>query len=130
MKDHPMNQPISFTALPPLGAELEGGIFCGLTTLQDGTHAAVILLPNRAQERMTWTQATHWVDEIGGQLPTRPVAALLFANAKDQFDEDWYWTAETFDGSYAWCQYFDDGSQTCGNRSLKGCARAVRRLIA
>jgi len=36
---------IALAALPPLGADLGGGKFAGLTTRKDGTHAAVVLLP-------------------------------------------------------------------------------------
>jgi hypothetical protein len=88
---------INFAALPALGAALEGGKFYGVTTLKDGTHAAVILLPNKAQERMTWDRATAWASEAGGVLPSRPVSALLYANAKDKFEPHWYWTSETLD---------------------------------
>ena len=119
---------ISVNALPPLGTDLLGGLFAGITTRKDGTHAAVILLPNKAQEEMTWKAATAWAAEAGGELPTRPVAAMLFANAKEQFDEEWHWTSEPYGGSYAWVQYFLNGTQGWYDVDGKVCARAVRMI--
>ena len=127
---------ISFASLPVLGAEFDGGIFIGVTTLKDGTHAAVILLPNKAQERMAWDAAMGWAKEAGGQLPTRPVAALLYANAKDQFERTWYWTSDELqadtgdedDASYAWFCYFYYGLQRFTHKSAEGAAVAVRLI--
>ena len=121
---------ISFSALPALGTELDGGIFCGVTTLKDGRHAAVILLHNKAQEHMRWDRATKWAAESGGQLPSRPVAALLYANAKDLIDPSWHWSSEEHesDGSCAWNQYFDNGFQDSLHKSYEGRARAVRLI--
>jgi hypothetical protein len=119
---------LSFASLPALGAELEGGIFAGVTTLPTGQHAAVILLPNKAQERMTWQQSMAWADEVGGQLPSRPVAALLYANAKAQFEPDWHWTNEEYGASYAWLCHFRNGAQSYRHKSYEGCARAVRLI--
>jgi len=110
---------ITFAAIAALtlGAELDGGKFAGITTLKDGTHCAVVLLS-------------------GGQLPTRPVAALLYANAKDQFEETWYWTSETLDAdtgdeddaSYAWFCYFYYGDQYYLHKSAAGACVAVRLI--
>ncbi len=127
---------ISFASLSSLGAELEGGIFAGITTLKDGTHAAVILLPNKAQGRMSWEAAITWAEEAGGQLPSRPVAALLYANAKPHFEEAWHWTSDTLDqdtgdkadASYAWLCYFRDGLQCYYLKGAEGAARAVRLI--
>lgn len=127
---------ISFSALPALGAELLGGIFAGVTTTRDGKHVAVILLPNKAQERMNWEKASAWAQEAGGQLPSRPVAALLYANAKGQFEDAWHWTSDSLDAdtwdesdaSYAWHCNFNYGSQNGSLKSYEGSARAVRLI--
>jgi hypothetical protein len=119
---------LSFAALPALGQPLEGGTFAGVTTRKDGKHCAVILLPNKAQEQLAWKNAMKWAEEVGGTLPTRPVAALLYANLKDQFEPEWHWTSEEYDASYAWYCYFDDGYQTGSHKSWAGCARAVRLI--
>lgn len=127
---------ISFSALPSMGSEFAGGTFRGITTLKDGTHCAVILLPNKAQERMPWKKAMGWAEGTGGQLPSRQVAALLYANAKDQFEKTWYWTSETLDAdtgdeddaSYAWSCLFSDGDQYFTHKNLEGSAVAVRLI--
>ncbi len=119
-----------------LGAPLEGGTFRGVITLPGGAHVAVVLLADKPDERLTWEDAKAWAQGIDGQLPTHPIAALLYANAKDQFDRAWYWTADSLeadtgnkrDASYAWYCLFSLGSQGCIDVSSAGAARAVRRL--
>jgi hypothetical protein len=94
-----------------LGAPLEGGTFAGIITLKDGSHVAIALLADKPAERLKWADAKTWAESVDGVLPTRPVAAMLYANAKDQFEERWHWTSEPVDGSYAWMQYFFSGTQ-------------------
>lgn len=127
----PLQAPVdslAFAALPAVGAELAGGTFRGVTTLKDSKHVAVILLPNKAQERMTWKNAMAWASEAGGELPSRPVSALLFATAKDQFRDDWYWTSEEHGSSYAWGQNFRNGYQDYRHKDYEGLAVAVRLI--
>ena len=120
---------ISFSALPKLGAELDGGTFCGVTTHADGRHVAVILLPNKAQERMTWEHATKLAADAGGQLPSRPVAALLYATVKDRLQPTWHWTCEEYTASSAWyCDFSHGGYQSYGHKSYEGGAVAVRLI--
>ena len=78
-----MDRATPFQLLPAVGAALDGGIFCGLTTKPDGTHHAVVLLPDAPVKRLNWADSTAWAEGLGNgaQLPTRPVSALLFANA-------------------------------------------------
>ena len=111
-------------------------------TLADGEiHVATIqiagqapyhltLLPDHPKDEMTHQDATEWAANIGGDLPTRPEQALLFAHQRAQFDRDWYWsnTLRESDPDYAWCQYFYNGSQGYSDRGNKLRARAVRRL--
>lgn len=113
-----------------LGADLEGGKFAGMVTLPDGRHVAVTLLPNRSDKRLKWADAMRWAEEAGGQLPTRPVAALLFANLRGEFEKDWHWTNETheLDASVAWHCGFSNGNQGNLAKSDAGCARAVRLI--
>ena len=101
---------MQFTELPGLGQPLQGGIFCGLTTTPDGAHHAVVLLADKPPTRLDWQAACAWAETVGGALPTRPVAAMLFANAKAKFEEAWHWTADAFGGSYAWVQLFFNGA--------------------
>ncbi len=119
-----------------IGAPLEGGTFAGVITLPGGAHVAVALLPDRPDVRMNWADAKAWAESIEGQLPTRPVAALLYANAKAQFERDWYWTSDELqtdtgdegDASYAWLCSFSSGGQGYDRKGLTGAARAVRLI--
>ena len=119
-----------------LGAPLEGGTFAGIVTLKDGAHVAVVLLSDKPEKRLKREAAKAWVESVDGVLPTRPVAALLYANAKDQFESTWHWTSETLDAdtgdegdaSYAWYCYFNSGYQSYFNVSSAGAARAVRLI--
>jgi hypothetical protein len=128
---------ISLSKLPSLGSELDGGRFCGVTTLKDGAHCAVILLPNNAQQRLAWKDAMTWAEESGGQLPSRPVAALLYANAKAYLQPAWHWTSDTLDAdtgdaddaSYAWGCGFFTGYQSDDRKSCEGAAVAVRLIL-
>jgi len=119
-----------------LGAPLEGGTFAGVVTLKDGAHVAVVLLADKPEKRLKWADAKAWAESVDGVLPTRPVAALLYANAKDQFESTWHWTSETLDAdtgnkddaSCAWSCYFNHGYQFYDHVSSAGAARAVRLI--
>jgi hypothetical protein len=119
-----------------LGASLEGGTFRGVITLPGGAHVAVVLLADKPEKRLAWADAKAWAESVDGVLPTRPIAALLYANAKDQFEKDWHWTADELssdtgnarDASVAWSCYFDNGDQDDDGKSYAGCARAVRLI--
>ena len=122
-----MTPSISLSTLPALGAALHGGTFAGLTTKQDGTHHAVILLPDQGTD-LTWKKACNWAQKLEAELPSRPVAALLFANVKDQLRPKWHWTSESYDASYAGFCYFTDGFQGDSHESYEGAAVAVRLI--
>lgn len=118
---------LTLALLPALGAPLEGGSFAGITTKPDGTHCAVVLLPAQGTD-LDWTAAKAWAAEQGGELPSRPVAALLFANVKAQLRTRWHWTADEDGASYAWLCFFNHGSQTSDHMSYEGGAVAVRLI--
>ena len=90
----------------------------------------LILLPDHPKDEMTHQAATEWASTVGGDLPTRPEQALLFAHQREQFDRDWYWsnTLHESDPDYAWFQDFDNGDQDLIYRYGELRARAVRRL--
>lgn len=127
---------ILLSALPPLGQPLDEGTFQGVITTKDGTHHAVVLLDAKPKGRMTWKKAAAWADSVGGALPSRPVAALLYANAKSLFDPTWYWTSDSLeadtddedDASCAWYCDFNHGNQYNGLKSAEGAAVAVRLI--
>lgn len=123
-------KPMTFAAIAALalGAPLEGGTFAGILTLPNGTHAAVVLLADKPSEELNWADAKKWAESVGGELPARPAAAMLFANAKDQFEAEWHWTSEAYSGSGACAQYFGSGAQGTGRVGGNGCARAVRMI--
>ncbi len=136
-----MNAPLrirTFAAIATLalGAPFEGGTFVGVITLKDGAHVAVVLLADKPTKRMKHAAAKTWAESVDGVLPTRPVAALLYAHAKTEFEPDLYWTADTLDAdtgdkddaSYAWGCHFYGGAQGYDSTSVERAARAVRLI--
>ncbi|MBY0469149.1 MAG: DUF1566 domain-containing protein [Burkholderiaceae bacterium] len=127
---------IMLAELPPLGQPLDDGTFQGLTTAKDGTHYAVLLLDAKPDARLDWQKAKAWAHGVGGELPTRPVASMLYANAKAQFEPSWYWTRDELqddtddeeDASHAWRCYFSYGDVSLSHESFEGRARAVRLI--
>ena len=119
----------SLVGLPALRAPFAGGIFAGITTTKDGTHCAVALLPDQGSN-LDWPAATQWATALNATLPTRPVAAMLFANLKDQLRPRWHWTSEQDeeDASFAWLCVFSYGGQDYFRKYFEGSAVAVRRL--
>lgn len=118
---------IPFAQLPTVGANLDGGTFAGITTQADGTHVAVVLL-SAWSEGLTWKKAITWATKQGGVLPSRPVAALLYANLKPKLQPRWHWTSEEDDASSAWICYFVFGFQLLNHEGVEGCAVAVRLI--
>lgn len=119
---------MKFTDLPKLNEPLDGGIFAGVITQQDGTHCAVVLLPNQPATKLTWQATMDWAASQDATLPTRPVAALLFANLKPLLAPRWHWTNEAHedDASFAWGCYFGYGGQHDFHKSYECSAVAVR----
>ncbi|OGB26235.1 MAG: hypothetical protein A3I66_00775 [Burkholderiales bacterium RIFCSPLOWO2_02_FULL_57_36] len=99
-----------------------------MTTKKDGTHCAVVLLPKQAEQRLTWKKAKTWAAKQGGELPSRPVAALLFANVKDKLNPSWHWTSDEDDASFAWLCTFTLGIQYDFHKSYEGGVVAVRLI--
>lgn len=122
---------MNLTSLPAIGQPLDTGMFVGLTTTREGAHCAVVLLEPKPPGRLAWQAAMDWAKSVEGELPSRPVQALLYANARSAFEASWYWSAEAHedDGSYAWGQGFSYGDQyDILRKSYKGSARAVRLI--
>ncbi len=117
--------------LPAIGQPLDAGVFAGLTTTPDGHHCAVVLLPNKPDQLLTWQKAGEWAASVGGVLPARPVSALLFSLLRADFetdDEPWYWTSEQYSDRCAWVQTFGNGHQGGSAKSAELRARAVRLI--
>jgi hypothetical protein len=108
-----------------------GEFYAGLILDGEGRPSYhLILLPGDVNGK-SWADAKNWAAEQGGELPTRREQSLLFANLKQHFEQDWYWSNETNADypAYAWFQGFSYGGQ--GNYRKDGSicrARAVRRL--
>lgn len=126
-KDPQPASTVSLANLPAIGGDFDGGIFVGVTTTPAGAHCAVVLLPGNGTD-LTWTKAKAWAKKAGGELPSRPVAALLFANVKSALQPRWHWTSDAFDASYAWFCFFSHGYQGTSHKSYGGGAVAVRQI--
>ncbi len=89
----------------------------------------IILLPGEPETRLNHADATAWAIAQGGELPTRREQSLLFANLKEAFKEDWYWSSETHAAiaDYAWFQGFGYGDQSSNYERGSLHVRAVRR---
>jgi len=111
---------------PPLN---EGETYIGFISDHKGEGHHVILLPGDNDDA-TWQSQMDWAKSIGGDLPTRVEQALLWANHRDQFKQDWYWSNETHHrvSGWAWYQDFNYGYQHGSTKTNEFRARAVRRL--
>jgi hypothetical protein len=121
--------PLPTAAGTRIGTEMHGGIYVGLARGFNGApDQSLILLPGTFEG--TWDDAVKWAEAQGGSLPTRREAALLFANAHDQFEGKAHWLCEQSEGysAYAWVQNFNDGDQGSWLKDNQCRARAVRRV--
>ena len=107
----------------------DGEIYIGAIGDAAGNLHHVILLPGDNNDA-THEAQLEWAKRIGGDLPTRIEQAMLWANHRDQFKKDWYWSCEAHESESGWAWYktFLNGIQGCYYRNLELCARAVRRL--
>lgn len=116
------------------GAELEGGVFAGLT-YRDGKIEALILGPEY-DGTLTHPKAVEWAAglKVNGftdwSLLDRVGARVCMANVSNLFKPEWYWLLEQHESrsDYAWGQDFDNGGQDDWRKGYFGRARAVRRL--
>lgn len=111
---------------------IEANFFnAGLVMNKDGTPSHWLLLDTEHHA----SDAAHgdqmeWAKSLGLDLPTRQEQSLLFANAKQFFDDTWYWSNETHttNAGWAWFQGFSNGTQHFSSEHYTLRARAVRRL--
>lgn len=99
-------------------------------------HHWVILLPKMIPSDENWRRCIEWAKDhsprLGSYLGDRWEHALLYANARDQIDNGyWYWTATKHDHepAWAWLQFFLTGDQYDDLKDLHYRARAVRRVL-
>lgn len=119
---------IPLARLPALKQPLEGGTFVGVLMLPDEQLYAVVLLDDKPPKRLTWKKAMAWAESVGGRLPSRAIAALMFSLATDALPPDWCWTSEPDGDGYAWCCDFFRGHQDYYYQYDKGAAVAVRMI--
>ena len=107
----------------------EGEIYVGCIGDALGNLHHVILLPGDNDDA-THEAQLEWAKSIGGDLPSRIEQAMLFANHRDQFKNDWYWSNEIHhaESGWAWGQFFSLGHQTSNHKLNEFRARAVRRV--
>lgn len=108
----------------------EGELYAGIILGKNGTaDYHLVLLPGQASE-VSWGTARNWALETGGDLPTRRELSLLYANLREQFEREWYWSSEPQEprSQLVWGQNFTSGIQTMYGRPFRGRARAVRRI--
>lgn len=108
----------------------DGEIYIGAIGDAAGNLHHVILLPGEIEDA-NWKKSMEWADGLGGDLPDRIEQAMLWANHRDQFQNDWYWSNETHhhESGWAWFQRFDYGTQVSCHEVTELRARAVRRLV-
>lgn len=111
---------------PPVN---EGETYIGAIGNKNGDVYHLILLPGDNDDA-SWKNAMDWAKSIGGDLPNRIEQAMLYAQHKEEFKKDWYWSCEQHASvsDFAWCQDFDNGYQDYYDITSTLRARAVRRL--
>jgi len=127
-----LKKPVTEFIFPETNIDLlHGEHYAGLIIGKDGEPSYHLILVDGAVDKVTWQQALDWAKSIKAELPTRREQALLYANLKEQFTENYYWSSETHAGysGFAWIQDFDSGGQTYYSKATTYRARAVRRLV-
>jgi hypothetical protein len=131
--DRIMNRPAASAALTPppqaIPIAQPGEHYAGLAFVDGKPSHHLFLLDAKPTGDLTWAAAQAWAKSIDASLPTRFESALLYANLRDQFDQNrWHWTDTQSSAADAWYQDFYYGGQYAGGKSGEFLARAVRRL--
>jgi hypothetical protein len=126
----PIPTSVAMADLPCIGAPLAGGQFAGIARGEKGKPDNAIVVLIDEPKALTWKAALAWAEKLNASLPTRAEARICYANLRDAFEADWYWTCEQYAGdeSSAWCQDFGLGNQDDTRKDGELRARAVRRL--
>lgn len=126
-------------AIPPVNAYWpgQGGKFRGIVRGEAGQRDYLLIEHVDELPEGTWQASIDAAAAVEGDghidfsLPNRAESALLYANAKDEHnDDDWYWTSEQHaeKSGWAWVQHFYRGSQDRNHKCYDYRARAVRRI--
>jgi hypothetical protein len=126
------SQAATSITLDAINIDLQPGEhYAGVVLNEDGTvKHHLVLMAAKPDDTLEWEEAKAWAASVGGSLPDRQEAALIYANCKPHVEAVWHWTSERHEtnASYAWDCYFGSGTQGCSTTSASGAARAVRRL--
>lgn len=105
----------------------KGETYVGITLHDDKPHHLILLT---GDEKKNWKDAGAWAKKLGGVLPSRMDALVLFERAKNKFEGAWYWTGQEVagDADFAWIAFFYGGCQDWFRKSSDSRCRAVRRV--
>lgn len=119
-------QPQTILQLPMLD---DGEVYVGAFVSADGKHQHHTILLPFDRDGAPWDAQMAWAKNEGFDLPNRLELLMMWSTMRKHFQETAYWSNETHasDRSYAWYQYFYDGTQGLNRKTIKFRARAVRR---
>ena len=108
----------------------------GLTIFENQPMRLVLIESRKFQQvsdvkPATWQDLMVYAKAKNASLPTRIDGLVLFERAKDKFKTDLpYWTCEEYTGSstYAWTQWFLNGTQRRWTKGYEYRACLVRRF--
>ncbi|MGK2829202.1 DUF1566 domain-containing protein [Ralstonia pseudosolanacearum] len=122
-------------AVPRIGevwpGHQSGGIYAGMMRGRDGgADYPLILLPGDNDDA-DWQTQMDWAKSVGGDLPYPEEQSMLFANLRERFKPEAYWSNKTYESNSAcaWYQNFDYGDQNDLHKSVALRAVSVSRLI-
>lgn len=124
----------------------QGGIYAGEIRGENGApNHHLILLDQPEPAAMPWQKAMDWAAGLKTHyapgfkvhvfsdwaLPTRREQRLLFVNAREHFQEAWYWSGEQHAANSlnAWVQGFGNGNQDNHWKDDEYRVLAVRRVV-
>lgn len=115
----------------------EGGLFAAVMRGEKGQPDYLLIVHQDHSGPATWQAQMDWAKSLKAdghqdfRLPTRREQHALMANAKDLFEERYYWSCEQHASypSYAWGTFFDNGFQDYYPKGYYNRARAVRSVV-
>jgi hypothetical protein len=107
--------------------ELYAGIILG----KDGEPDYHLILLSPKAVYANWEAAKRFASTVGGELPTRREQYQLYANLKEEFKGQHYWSGElrASNSDFAWCHNFYGGGESNYSKHIMLSARAVRRVV-
>lgn len=115
-----------------LSANLRNGeVYGGIVLAQNGEPDYHLFAQTKFIESATFDEVKKHVEKVGGVGAIRRDLALLRVNAPKPFGTKVFWSCEqhSADSSFAWCQYFDIGTQYLTSKSYRLCGVAVRKVV-